>query len=221
MVGLLKYAKIFYRGMGELYIPDVLREGLKPGTFMIGADAPESAELANRYAHIGAENILSGDRRNVVAMPQSYHKARGLLEGLGVDYFEAAQAAPLLRRPSGGILKIDIPDDALETVTKPGGAIAGERIVTQVIDPEHISVVTRGVPPRATEVFPRAMTRLTPRDMRLLKAAIGRGGGQEAADIAMSQLPHLGRASGVEAKAAARAFRKARTRQLVALLTRL
>jgi hypothetical protein len=169
---LVKISAVFYRGMGEPYIDDVLSQGLPKGSYL----APD-LKLGTSYGQIGADNISTNELRKVRFSP-SMKRDVGLLKRIGLESYDAHRMIPGRASPTGGVIKIDLPDSIAKTFGN-GLGIPGERISDQIIDPKYISKVTGGIP-SSLEVPKSVAARLVPHQMRLLRRIEKSGKGADA-----------------------------------------
>lgn len=175
-----KFSDIFYRGMGEPFVKDVLREGL-----LKGHSITTSPEVALEYAGKGAQNILEGDIHKGKLPPRSQGYVN-TLKSLGIDSRDARRLVPINMPPRGAVLQINIPSEKipqhLKGVTK---ALAHlyERVIAKPIPPSQISVLQQGFLPGNPAGFPAGMRRLTNKQMRLLKSISRQGKGEAAVEL--------------------------------------
>jgi len=208
-----KTAAPFYRGMGEPFIPDVLRAGLSRGR-----SVSTSPEIAQEYAGKGATNVLEGDITNIPKeyIPRRTSHAADVLERLGLSRHTSEAYAPLNLKPAGGVLKMEVPDAEIQRyLGQEGLSNLGERVVTEHIPPHMIERLPGEY--RSPGTFPAVMRRLTGEQMRLISAAQRQGRSSEALNFLKSQ-PQSYALDIAERMANVRASRGLLTSQLRGLL---
>jgi len=181
-LALYKYAKTYYRGMGEPFIADVLREGLPEGTYVTG-----DPDLAKRYARVGASNILEGNNRHAVPSKARIKQLK-FLGSLGMTPQEKHFLAPNPWKPSGGVIKIDIPDSLEDSLRLGGMGTHDEKVVRKRIPAKFITKVEGGAKP-FQHAPPLVSSHLTKKHVRLLRAAQQRGLGDQAMKILRDNAP--------------------------------
>jgi hypothetical protein len=175
---MVKIGATFYRGMGDPYVENVLREGLGKRHSVTTA-----LSVAEEYAGKGATNILEGNvyKKNIPRRTQEYIKT---MEHLGISPRFSRLRAPLNLPPRGAVIKLNIPDKFIpEYLGKKGLSGLGEYVVTKKIAPKNISVLSRGFSPGGAGMFPASMRRLTKQQLRLLRIALKQNKEIEAAQL--------------------------------------
>lgn len=235
-----KVARVYYRGMSDIDVDKVMREGI-PEWSSLAAEVPNARAIAEEYATRGPAAMMQPVRnRSLHGKTPTFKRHMGLLSKLrAVPYLESVEdlehlhpqlvPLPLRGRPEGAVLKIDIPDDLADLYAPEGGTMPGEYKTKKVIPPKYITPVKRGVPMEemADPLVASHMRRLTPKDMRLLKKVMREPAlAAEAYQVATSVNPLDPALKGAdwstraEMKAVSRQIRKQRTKLFKSLLAR-
>ena len=154
-----KIAKVFYRGMGEPWVKDVMRVGLPAGTYIT-----TSKKVAKHYADTAAYNILTGT--HMADLPSQYNpKVRAITQKLRKVLPREEKAAyyiPTVFPAKGAVIRMQVsPKD----VQRKAIGRLREYVVTRQISPDRMKVVSEGI---RTTMKPGLPTMLSPKQYRII-----------------------------------------------------